>query len=151
MIKSFLPSFILLLILAASAAFFLPREQVVFEDKRTEPPSLDIPLGAPNTPTIEEFIAVLESEQEALLAKYGEYISTDESGNLYYKDQLINESKFKNKIPPNTKINVYDGPKGKGFMVSHRTGDLVTVYGFGPEANELSTQYFDTKWASTTP
>lgn len=94
-------------------------------------------VGAP-TVTWEKFTADIEAEQATLLAKYGDYVQVSDDGRLLYKDQVVNENRFKNKIPPNTSIIPYDGPQGKGFQIEQRytvgTSTWVRSFAIGPEA-----------------
>lgn len=98
----------------------------------------------------ETFTTELEAEQAMLLAKYGDYIQVTEDGRLMYKDRVINENRFKNKIPANTVVHVYDGPDGKGFQIIQREGNIERAYAIGAEAAARTyVTTFDT--ASTTP
>lgn len=104
-------------------------------------------IGAPQ-PTWEESVAIIEAEQKILLKKYGEYIQVSDSGTILYKNQPISENKFKNKIPSNTSIVVYDGPNGKGFQIIEKVidanGTTTKSYAIGPEAKERTFSIYET-------
>jgi hypothetical protein len=91
-------------------------------------------VGAP-TPTWEELIVILEAEQETLLQKYGDYIQVSPDGRVLYKGNPVNENKFKNKVPENVQIHVYETPDGQiGFQIVQIENGVMKSYAIGPEA-----------------
>lgn len=104
-------------------------------------PVADTPLGqvAEPEPLPKELLpskeSLLKTEQDALYAKYGEYVQVKE-GVSYTKDAVVSEPTLTSKTSTTTEVNVYDGPQGKGYQTVTKTATATVYTGYGPEAND---------------
>lgn len=101
----------------------------------TLPKEVEPNLGAPGV-TWEEFTADITVEQQDFLLQYADYIQVTADGRLLWNGQEINNNRFKNKIPANTEIHVYDSPGGKGFQILQADAGVFRSFAIGPEAAE---------------
>lgn len=73
--------------------------------------------------------------QESKLAEGGEFQQYLKGGVLPEKAE-IGEKPVD--LPPDTKVDVYDGPSGKGYVIVQELPDRTVYLGYGPEAEALT-------------
>lgn len=78
----------------------------------------------------------LEGELERIKTVDGKYLQILEDGTVAdAKDLMLFDTK---RLPPNTSVNVYDGPTGKGYQIVTEFPDRIEHYGYGPEAKDYT-------------
>jgi hypothetical protein len=60
----------------------------------------------------------------------GNTLPSTESGSV--------QSKFGKALPENVRIDVYNGPHGKGYQITYEENGVVHSVGYGPEAADLT-------------
>jgi len=95
----------------------------------------------------------LGAELETLSSSIEDSKSADGTYVQVLKDGTVPDGKSfdTSKLPPNTWVNVYDGPKGKGYQVVTEYEDRTEYVGYGPYAAEYTrTEVKPVKTASST-
>lgn len=117
-------------------------EEIVVKETETASKPIDVPL--------EKFS--IENEQALMKEKYGDYVQVTKEGKVFNKDTLVVEDSLKSKLPIDTEINVYDGPRGKGYQIINKTDTQIIATGYGPDAADFTyTVDLPVPIASTTP
>lgn len=91
----------------------------------------------------------LEGELERIKTVDGRYLQILKDGTVAdAKNLMLFDTK---RLPPNTFVNVYDGPKGKGYQIVTEFSDRIEYYGYGPAAKDYTyTEIKNTLTASST-
>lgn len=120
-----------ILILIALAAFLFPQEKLGDALEPVLEPGGEVikPLDAK---------AEIQTEQDALFQKYGEYVQVTKDGRALTKDGEVQEVGVTAKVPANTEIHVISGSRGKGYQIIETTDTQVIHTGYGIDAEEMT-------------
>jgi hypothetical protein len=76
-------------------------------------------------------IGVLEQEY---MSKYGRYLQVMPGNTLPSYESGSVQAKFGKALPENIRIDVYEGPHGKGYQIYYEEDGVAHSVGYGPEA-----------------
>jgi hypothetical protein len=85
--------------------------------------------------------------QEQYKQKHGRYLQIQKGNKL--PPHEAGSEKLKKDLPSNYLVDVYDGPKGKGYIVRWKDAAGFHVQGYGPHADDY-TEFFPLNVATST-
>lgn len=103
-------------------------------------------VGAPLT-TEEAIVAA----QEAYFQQHGEYLQIKKNNELPERYTGTVTNKINATIPNDYEVHIYDGPKGKGFVIRWEDANGRYAQGYGPHASEYTRTDIKQVSATSTP
>lgn len=131
----------------------VPESVVPPADVSVKPAVAPSPDVAVSIPTAITQVGQLE---DLYFGQTGSYLQIKEDGQLPEYETGTVASKLGQAVPSNVRVDVYDGPRGKGYVVFYSVDDGKTItryrQGYGPHADEwTSKQVIPHATASSTP